>query len=175
MAVKKWLKFLHTMGSVGFCGAATVLLLAATSLPDPADTTAFQAAREFIHYTARYILLPSMLLVIVSGLLSIAVHRPFHNAGWVWAKAVTVIWILEGTLGGIIGPAERAYNTAAILPYTERSLALFTEANRHETSVLWFMLVLSVLSIGLGIWRPNFKKLFATLRGRTLDKAGVDP
>ncbi|MFO0635353.1 MAG: hypothetical protein U0168_21100 [Nannocystaceae bacterium] len=50
--------------------------------------------------------MPSLLVVLVSGLCAIAVHHPFHNAGWAWLKAATTLLVLEGTLVAVQGPAQ---------------------------------------------------------------------
>jgi fructose-specific phosphotransferase system IIC component len=86
MIMRKSLKILHTLAACGMVGAVLaymVLLLAA-----PQDTaTAYAELRQSIAALCDYLLLPSLALVLVSGLLSMAVHRPFLDKRWAWLKA----------------------------------------------------------------------------------------
>jgi hypothetical protein len=49
---------------------------------------------------------PSLALVLISGLVSMIVHTPFQNAGWVWLKALLGFPLFVGTLITIDGLAQ---------------------------------------------------------------------
>ncbi len=171
MKAKVLLKFLHSISGALFGGGVAALLVMAALVPEPSAGAAFAAYREIMHFTARYVLLPGMVLVVVSGLLAIAVHRPFQGARWVWAKAFMAIWIFEGTLGGILAPAERAFKASQQLVYGEKELAIFAEAARHEWGVLWLMAGIAIVNVALAIWRPRLAFGRARKRAAEADSA----
>lgn len=150
------LKFLHELSSAGIIGA----LLAHLVLLTVATTTAMEYAtlRRGIELLTRWVLLPSLAVVLISGLLAIAAHRPFHSAGWPWIKALTGIALFEGTLGAIVGTSRDAAALAAKVAAGEGDPAGFAPLLRHEWGGLWTILALSVANIVIAVWRPRFKK-----------------
>ena len=78
--MRKTLKFLHTLATIGFVGALTALIVLHLSLPEPTELQRFAAVRIAMGAMAEWILLPSMGLVLVSGLLSMAVTPAFQEA-----------------------------------------------------------------------------------------------
>ena len=88
--MRRLLKFLHTMGAIGFMGALACLV--ALSRPAAAGPTRLLRADPGRDGgAATWVILPSFALTLVPGLLSIAVTPAFHNAGWAWIKAATGI------------------------------------------------------------------------------------
>ncbi len=163
--MRRTLKLLHTLSAMGMGGAlaASIALLARAPAMD--EVAAYLELRANLATIARYVLMPSAALCLVSGLLSIAVHQPFHNAGWAWFKALTGVLVFEGTLGGIDSPARRALEIlGGPAPVDQATLASLL---RHEWGALWIILFLSVLNVVFGIWRPKFRRRVA--RGRAAD------
>ncbi len=96
-----------------------------------------------------------MVVTIITGLLAIAVHSPFHDAGWAWAKAATGILMFEGGLH-VIGPIqEEAKRGASVLvgALDPASVATLLTA---ESQTLWVLLAVSVANVVFGVWRPRF-------------------
>ncbi|MCA9550836.1 MAG: hypothetical protein KC933_12450 [Myxococcales bacterium] len=156
--MKKLLKFLHELGTVGLMGAAAAQLIYATHAADlgPAE---YAAARQGILLMTKLLLMPSLVLVIVSGLLAMGLHQPFHNADWVWIKALMTPLVFEGTLIAVQGPAQTAAALAARI--AEGDLAARETLQgvlRHETGGLWVILVLSTANVLLAVWRPRFRR-----------------
>lgn len=154
--MRKFLKFLHTMGTVGFAGALIALIILHASLPEPAELERFATLRIAMGNVAKWLLLPSMGLVLCSGLLSIGITPAFQNAGWAWAKLATGALVFEGTLAYVQGPMERAARQAQ-----EALGGAFPEAGLGATlgpewGSFWVMLGVAVLNVVLGIWRPRF-------------------
>ena len=56
--------------------------------------------RQTISALCNYLLLPSLGLALVSGLLSMVVHKAFMEHRWVWAKAVLETKPVRGDAGG---------------------------------------------------------------------------
>jgi hypothetical protein len=159
MSVRRALKILHEVASAGIIGALAVhivLLVAAR----PMGPVEYAAIRQGIDLVARWVLLPSLALVLLSGLLAMAVHSPFHNAGWAWLKAATGVLMLEGTLGAINATARDAALLAAKVARGEADGSAMADVLRHEWGGLWVILGLSLGNVVLGVWRPR-------LTGRT--------
>ena len=102
---------------------------------------------------AAWIVGPSMLLTVLSGLLGIAAHPGFHNAGWVWTKAATGILILEGGLH-VLGPIQEEAKRGA-----GHDPAAATGLLTAELNTLWLLLAVSAVNIALGVWRPRLPSL----------------
>lgn len=152
--MKKALKFLHLVASAGLLGGlATYLVLAILA---PGDSPAeFAAIRQGIHFVAEWLILPSLLLALVSGLLSIAVHRPFMNLGWPWLKALMGLAMFEGTLLAVQSNARRGAELASKTLSGEGDAAALAELLRHERAGVWMIVALSVANILVGVWRPR--------------------
>lgn len=150
------MKFLHTLGAFGVAGGMAAFMLVLYSGPEIGATEEYASLRHGLDMLAGWIILPSVLLVLVSGLMSMAVHFPFQNMGWVWLKAATGLLIIEASLASIDAPAAAAARAA------EKALA--GSINEIELAALvqdkwvawWIVLLLSVANVVLAIWRPRF-------------------
>ncbi len=140
-------------------GGIIAYLVVLAHAPEVTNLEAYLKVRETIAFLASGIVVPSMAVVLASGLLAMAIHRPFHDAPWVLIKAVSGILIFEATLASIDSPAKRA------LAATERALSEEIDAAelaalvRDEWVALWVILGLAAANVALGIWRPRFRKL----------------
>lgn len=155
--MRKALKFFHTLASCGLIGALLgyiVVLLAA-----PQDTIAAYAnARATIAALCNYVLLPSLAIALISGLLSMAAHRPFQEMRWVWIKALLGIGMFEATLGIIQGKAAYAATISARIAAGEAPPDALAGAVVNEWGSLAAIMVLSLANVVLGIWRPRLAK-----------------
>jgi hypothetical protein len=102
---------------------------------------------------------PSLALVLISGLLAIAVNRAFHDAGWAWFKALLGISMFEGTLLTVGAGARRAAELSAAAVGGGGNAAELAQVQRSEWGSLWFLLFLSVVNIVLAVWRPRLLRL----------------
>ncbi len=151
--MKRFMKVLHTLGAIGLMGgfgAYLVMLLTSRDLPP----TEALVLRHGIDMVWKYLLLPSLVIVIISGLLSIAVHPPFTEQGWVWIKAATGVGTFEGTLG----VQSRA---RALTELTQRTIdghpdpAQMAEMLRGERGALWVLAFVCLVNVVVGVWRPR--------------------
>jgi hypothetical protein len=152
--MKRALKFLHTLGAAGVIGALAAHLLILVNAPGE-TLVEMAAVRQAIAAVTRGLLLPALAVVLVSGLLAMALHRPFHDARWVWIKALLGIAMFEGTLGAVEGTADRLARLA--LEQAAGGAPLPAELLRHEWLGLWTVLALALANIALAVWRPRLR------------------
>ena len=152
--MKKMLKIVHLLASAGLIGALAAYLVLVLKAPG-ATPAEFAAIRQGIHLVSKWIVLPSLLFVLLSGLLSMAAHRPFMNAGWVWIKALLGLAMFEGTLLSVQSNAQRGAELAARALTGKGDPAALAELLRHERAGLWTILLLSAVNVVIGVWRPR--------------------
>jgi divalent metal cation (Fe/Co/Zn/Cd) transporter len=118
----------------------------------------YAALRRGIVLINQWLLVPSLLIVLVSGLLAIAATEAYKNAGWAWVKALTGILMFEGTLLTVVSSGRQAAEittAAAASGASAESSARLAELLRTEWGGLWIMLGLCLANIVLAIWRPR--------------------
>jgi hypothetical protein len=155
--MRRALKLLHEISAIGVTGSfAACLVLVATA---PAHSLlAYAAVRAGIAAIAKWLLVPSLALVLISGLLAIAINRGFHNAGWAWVKALLGISMFEGTLITVGAGARRAAELSEAAAGGGGNAAELAQVLHSEWSSLWFLLFLSLVNIVLAVWRPRFSR-----------------
>lgn len=155
---RRLLKALHMLGAIGFMGGlATCFVLVATTAVEP--SASFAAIRHGIALINKWLLTPSLLLVLVSGLLAIAASNTYKNAGWAWMKALLGLVAFEGTLMTIVGNGRRAaeHATAAVAGQADAMTEVMATL-RTEWGALWLLLGIGLVNIVLAIWRPRFSR-----------------
>lgn len=161
--MRRFLKFVHTMGGIGLLGSMAALLVMLNTLPAvDGELAAYAHMRLTMDALARWVLLPSLGVTIVAGLLSMAAVPAYHGAGWVWAKLATGVLMFEGTLLGIQGPMEREASTAMAVLAGETSAASLALSIGAEIGSLWVLGAVAVVNVALGVWRPRRKRVKAS-------------
>jgi hypothetical protein len=114
---------------------------------------------------AQWVLFPSLAIVLVSGLLSMAWTDAFHNQGWAWMKLALGVSVFEGTLIAIQGPAKREAARAAQALVGEFDPALLGLTAGSEWKSTLVILGVAIANIVLAVWRPRFgsRKTSSTL------------
>jgi hypothetical protein len=153
--VRRWLKALHEIAAIGVAGTlAACIVLVATAPED--SPVAYAAVRGAIAALVKWLLVPSLALVLVSGLLAIAFNRAYHDAGWAWLKALTGITIFEGTLLTIAASTRRAAEmSAAAVSGAPPAPGQLEAVLRTEWGGLWMILAVALANVALAIWRPR--------------------
>ena len=155
--MKRLFKFLHEVGTVGMMGAVAAQLIMAVhaqGLPD----LEYAAVRQSILLVSEWLLLPSLCVVLLSGLWAMAAHSPYHNADWAWIKLGMTALVLEGTLIAVQGPAKQAAELSLRIAAGEAELgAQLQDALRHEQGGAVVVLLLATANIVLAVWRPRFR------------------
>jgi hypothetical protein len=154
---RKLIKALHEIGAIGVMGALAAYLVLVATAPEQ-SLAGHAAVRQGIAAVSKWLLVPSLLLVLVTGLLAIAANRAYMDAGWAWIKAILGIVIFEGTLMNIDGTAQRAASLTAAAAAGEGDAALLAALLRTEWLGLWTMIALSVANIVIAVWRPRLRR-----------------
>lgn len=153
--MRQSLKFLHSIGAIGMMGAAACLLALLHVTPPPSSLSEHAVMREAMGFIATWIFFPSLALTLVAGLLAMAFHRPFHNAGWAWLKAATGILIFEAGFVGVIGPMQQQAARSAKALAGEIDPATLSASLGAEQGTLWVLLAVATANVVLGVWRPR--------------------
>jgi hypothetical protein len=151
---------LHHLGSAGVLGAFASILVVVLYAPSPENSlVGYAAARTSIAMISKWILVPALLLVICSGLLSMAVTPAYQNAGWAWFKAVLGLAMFEGTLVIVDAAARKTAEFAAAAAQAGQydPAALATLVAREQNG-LWALLAVAVANVAIGVWRPRFAR-----------------
>ena len=156
--MKRTLKFLHSISGTGVIGALAAMILLLTVTPEPSSLEEYALMRHAIEQVAKYLLFPSLGLVLFSGLMSMAVHPPFHNMGWAWMKLGLGIVMFEGTLFAVRGPARRAAEVSQQALAGEVDPATLETLMQGEWGSLWVILGVAVANVALAVWRPRFSR-----------------
>ena len=153
--MRRLLKFLHTLGAVGFMGGMAALGVLVVLAPTSVGTAAYPPLIGAMAKIAAWIVGPSMVLTVVAVLLAIAATSAFQNAGWAWAKAATGILILEGGLH-VLGPIQEEAKRG-VGPLAAGAVGVGPVLTA-EANTLWVLLGVSAANIALAIWRPRLPK-----------------
>ena len=147
--VRRTLKALHEIAAIGVGGglAACLVVGATANAASPQDLS---AARQAIAAIARYLLVPSLAAVLITGLLAIAATPAYRDAGWAWLKALLGLSVFEATLV-TVGASGRLAELAA----ARADPGLFASLVHSERTTLWMLLGLSVANVVLAVWRPR--------------------
>ncbi len=145
------------MSTIGLSAAILVSILVLHNLDFLATLTSNLNIFKILVHINSWVLLPSLICVVISGLISIAVHTPFHNAGWAWLKAALGLVLIEGTLISIIGKTKLIYQQIAGIDGEPLNQITLTQHSGGLKIALWVILALIVANIILGIWRPKFR------------------
>lgn len=155
--LKRLFKFLHEVGTVGMMGAVAAQLVMAVNAEGLPDLE-YAAIRQSILLVSQWLLLPSLGLVLLSGLWAMAAHRPYHSADWAWIKLGMTVLVLEGTLIAVQGPARQAAELSARIAAGEPQLVTqLQQVLRHEQGGALVVLLLATANIVLAVWRPRFR------------------
>ena len=155
--MKRVIKIFHSLAGIGFAGGLAAYMLVLTTTPEVAASADYAALRTALDAIASWMIMPSMLLVVTSGLLAMALHYPFHDAPWVWFKAATGLLIFDASLMSIDAPAERAAVAAARAVNGEIDAATLAGLVSDEWKAMWALLVLAAVNVILAIWRPRIR------------------
>lgn len=174
--MKKTLKFLHEIGTVGMMGALAAQLVLSV-VAERSDMAQFVVLREAIFTITEVILLPSLLVTLVSGLLAFGFHTPFHNATWAWIKALLTVLVLESTFVSVQAPAREAVALAHQLASGDLSVyETLSGVLGHERAGVLILLFLTTANVYLAVYRPRFRRRASARAGdAAAEEAAPEP
>ncbi len=150
------IKLLHELGSMGSLGSVVVCLLL-LGRPGAQAHQSIEASSAAVWVVVHWVLLPSFIATILSGLLALVASPPYMESGWAWLKALLSLSLFEASL--------MLSGTAQDIALLSRQADLGTEAARQlvqtvrtETGVLWVLLCVCVVNVVFGIWRPRLMR-----------------
>lgn len=151
---KRPLKLLHELGSAGVMGGVAmqgVLASIGWGLAPPE----LAYIREAIWTIAQVVTGPSLAAVMLSGVLAMGLHKPFHNAQWVMVKVLMTPLLLEGSFLAIFAPARAGARLAeAVASGDPEALSRLERVMDREPWGLGLMMVLFTSQVVFGVWRP---------------------
>ena len=152
--LRRLLKLLHTLGAAGFMGGMAAVAAVLCLAPASGGAAGALPVIGALANIAAWLIGPSMILTVISGLLAMLANPAFYDVGWVWAKAATGILILEGGLH-VMGPIQdEAKRGAAGLGLGAHPTSL-ADLVAAEVNTVWVLLAVSAANIALAIWRPR--------------------
>lgn len=161
--MRRTLKFVHTVATATLIGALALQIVIAWRYTGgiAAGEVAAIGARQALALVSQWVLLPSLVVCVVTGLLLMGINRSYAAAGWVWAKALLGLMLVKAVIS-INDPAARDL-AAWALHAASNGLAAGDAAARAELARLarmewlgtWLALALAVAAIGFGVWRPR--------------------
>lgn len=161
--MRRTLKFIHTVSTATLVGALALQIVVAWRYTAgvPVGEVAAVGARQALAVVSQWVLLPSMVVCIVTGLLLMGSNRTYASAGWAWAKALLGLMLIKAVIS-INDPAARdlaawALHAAAngLAAGDPAALAEVARLARMEWLGTWLTLALAVAAIAFGVWRPR--------------------
>jgi hypothetical protein len=148
-------KVIHFLGLVGFVGglaASTVL----TGFADQAPPGVLAALRLAIAEVGETLVVPSLILVIVSGMLLVVARPTLVHARWVWAKAVLAVVMAVLVLAVVQPGVRRAAVIASEAALGTPALDALVQATAAERLGGAAVMLLALAALVLAVWRPRF-------------------
>jgi hypothetical protein len=154
--MRRLLSFLHTLGAIGYAGGLAAYMLVLTGASDITSLNEYAAPRASLVPVTTWLLMPSMLVALVSGLLAMAINFSYQNAPWASAKALSGILIFESTLMAIDDPIKSAAAASARALAGESDAGALSRLVEDERGAWWALLGLAAANVALAVWRPRF-------------------
>ena len=156
--MRQWLKFGHSITAISFLGSVIVLWVMIAQLPRPEEALeVYVAQRQLMAHIASMVLMPSLLISLLFGMASMAAVSGFHSAPWAWAKLVTTVLMLEGSLLGIQSPIKREAVLAEKALIDPTKITGLAQNLSSEQMSLVLIGMVAMANVALGVWRPRFR------------------
>lgn len=155
--LQRLLKFLHTMGAIGFMGSLACLLILEKLAPPPTSLAGYALIRRAMGMIADWVFFPSFFLTLVPGLVSIALVPAFRNARWAWIKAASGILVFAGGLHAL-APIQDEARLSAEAVAGRLDPARLEGITEGTAGTMWVLLAIATVNVVLGIWRQRITR-----------------
>ncbi|MCA3213535.1 MAG: DUF2269 family protein [Burkholderiales bacterium] len=158
--MRRSLKFIHTVGTATLLGTLALQLVIAFRYNAllAGDDAVAAGARQVMVEVTRWVMGPSLVVVIVTGLLLMGLNRSFASAYWVWAKALIGLLLVKAVIT-VNDPVvhELMALVAQGIAGKEAALAELARLARMEWLGAWLSVALCVAAVAFGVWRPTLE------------------
>jgi hypothetical protein len=151
---KNVVKLLHYAGLVGVAGGTVVALVLGDTIDvtSPSGTATVHAA---IALVGSAVIVPSMVLVLLTGMLLVVARPQLISARWVWLKAA--LGVITGAV--VLLALQPAFRAAAAMSADgalgERAIGPLASVVRAEHTAAWATLALVGVAMAVAVWRPR--------------------
>ncbi|MEM9208055.1 MAG: hypothetical protein AAGA61_02315 [Pseudomonadota bacterium] len=157
--MKKLLKLMHWAGAIAVLGGMVVMMLLVATAPDRmTDLAGYAAVRASLATLANWVIVPGLGIALFSGLMGMAIHPPFHSAGWALTKALSGLVLFESSLATIVAPADKAARITAEAVAGNIDLIAMDSGINDIWGAWWVLLGIAILNVVLGVWRPRIRR-----------------
>jgi len=152
---KNLIKLLHYASLVGLAGGIVVSLVLADTIDatSPSATAGMHAA---IALLCGALIVPSMILMLLTGMLLVVARPHLIGARWVWVKAT--LGVVTGAV--ILLALQPAVKAAAAMSATgalgEAAPSQLASVVASEHAAAWWTLGLVLFAMVIAVWRPRF-------------------
>lgn len=152
---KNLFKLLHLAGLVGLAGGLVVSLVLADTVDatSPSGTATVHAA---IALVSGAVIVPSLVVVLLTGMLLVVARPQLIGARWVWLKAVLGVATGAVVLLALQPAVRAAAAIAAGGALGERPMGPLASVVQAEHGAAWATLALVAAAVAIAIWRPRF-------------------
>lgn len=160
--MRAWLLWLH-LASVALLGGALAALLLMHGAVGAESPLSFGAVRQVMAMAADTLLLPSMLAMLVTGMLLLVARPTLIDARWVWAKAalgtllalVVLLQLTPALKTATLLAVNEAASSALQTPGIARAQQTIGAALQGEAIGLWACIAMVLAAMALAVWRPG--------------------
>ena len=151
---KNLIKLLHFASLAGLAGGIDVSLVLADTIEatSPSATAGMHAAIALI---CGAVIVPSMIVLLLTGMLLVVARPHLINARWVWAKALlglaTAVVVLLALQPAVIAAAAMAATGAL----GDAALGPLAPVVESENAAAWWTLGMVLIALVVAIWRPR--------------------
>ena len=152
---KNLIKRLHYASLVGLAGGIVVSLV----LADTNDATSPSAAASMhaaIALICSALIVPSMVVMLLTGMLLVVAQPRLIGARWVWAKAVLGVVTGAVTLRALQPAVIAAASMSATGALGEAAPGPLANVVAIESAAAWWTLGLVLVALVVAVWRPRF-------------------
>lgn len=157
---KNVVKLLHFAGLVGLAGGIMVALVLASAIDEtsPSGAATVHAA---IALVGSAVVVPSLIMVLVSGMLLVVARPQLISARWVWLKAA--LGVVVGAV--VLLALQPAFRAAAVMSaggaLGERAIVPLATVVAREYGAAYATLALLLAAGVVAIWRPRLGRAAA--------------